>query len=94
MYQYSVISFARQSFAYRNYFSAFGSPESEDSADPAFGPFNPAHLDTGQGIIQFLGNGPHFLHAAGETDLFAVIHDLAHRADHRRCAADLSLIHI
>ena len=44
--------------------------------DPALRSFDPAHLDTGQGLIQFLGDRSHLGHAAGQADLFAVVNDL------------------
>ncbi len=47
-----------------------------DYVDPALRCFNAAHLDTGEGIIQLLGDGAHLLHAAGQADLLAMVNDL------------------
>ena len=35
------------------------------------------HLDSCQCIIQLLGNRSHLVHSTWETDLFAMIYDLA-----------------
>ena len=43
-----------------------------DDFDPAFRSLDAAHLDAGKGFVKFLGDWTHFLHAAGEADLFAV----------------------
>ena len=49
--------------------------------DPALRSFDPAHLDTGQSLIQLLGDRSHLGHAAGQADLFAVVNDLTNRGD-------------
>ena len=49
--------------------------------DPAFRSLDAAHLDAGEGLVELLGDGAHFRHAAGEADLFAVVHDLADGGD-------------
>ena len=53
----------------------------QNLADPSFRRLYCAHLDAGQGIVQFLGHRPHLGHAAGKADLLAMIHDLAYRGD-------------
>ena len=59
--------------------------------NPAFGAFNRAHLDSCKGFIKFLCNGAHFVHSARETDLVAVVNDLAYRTDNCRRAAETAL---
>ena len=62
--------------------------------DPALRSFDPAHLDTGQSLIQFLGDRSHLGHAAGQADLFAVVNDLAYRGDHCCGTAQTSLCEV
>ena len=62
--------------------------------DPALRSFDPAHLDTGQSLIQFLGDRSHLGHAAGQADFFAVVNDLAYRGDHCCGTAQTSLCEV
>ena len=62
--------------------------------DPAFGCLEASHLDTGQGLIQFLGDRSHLIHTAGHADLFAVVYDLAYRGDDSCGAAQSALSEI
>ena len=62
--------------------------------DPALRSFDPAHLDTGQSLIQVLGDRSHLGHAAGQADFFAVVNDLAYRGDHCCGTAQTSLCEV
>ena len=48
---------------------------------PAFWGVDGAHLDAGEGVVEFFHDWPDLFHAAGEADFLAVV-------------VDLSLIHI
>ena len=62
--------------------------------DPAFRSLNAAHLDAGECFVKFLGNRSHFLHSAGEADLFAVVVDLSNRRDNGCGTAETALCEI
>ena len=62
--------------------------------DPPFGGFDPAHLNSGQSVIQLLHDGAHLLHSVGELDLLAVVVDLADRGDDSCCSAESALLEI
>ena len=62
--------------------------------DPALRSFDPAHLDTGQSLIQLLGDRSHLGHAAGQADLFAVVNDLTNRGDNCCGTAQTSLCEV
>ena len=62
--------------------------------DPAFRSLNAAHLDAGECFVEFLGNRSHFLHSAGEADLFAVVVDLSNRRDNGCGTAETALCEI
>ena len=62
--------------------------------DPALRSFDPAHLDTGQSLIQLLGDRSHLGHAAGQADLFTVVNDLANRGDYCCGTAQTSLCEV
>ena len=53
-----------------------------------------AHLDTGQCLVEFLGNRTHLLHTAREADFFAVVNDLANRGDNSCGTAQAALCEI
>ena len=59
--------------------------------DPAFRSLNAAHLDASECFVKFLGNRSHFLHSAGEADLFAVVVDLSNRRDNGCGTAETAL---
>ena len=52
-----------------------------DNFDPSFRSFDPAHLDSGKGIVQLLSNRTHCFHTAWEADFFSVVYDLSYRRD-------------
>ena len=58
------------------------------------GASNAAHLDAGECFVKFLGNRSHFLHSAGEADLFAVVVDLSNRRDNGCGTAETALCEI
>ena len=59
-----------------------------DYVNPAFGSFDMAHLDSGQGIIKLLGYRTHLFHTAGQADFPAVIHNLSNRRDNGCSSAE------
>ena len=56
--------------------------------DPAFGRFDMAHLDSGEGIVKLLDYRSHLFHAAGHADFVSMIHDLSNRGDDSRGSAE------
>ena len=55
---------------------------------PAFWGFDGAHLNAGEGVVEFFHDWPDLFHAAGEADLFAVVVDLADWGDNGGGAAE------
>ena len=68
-----------------------------DYLQPSLWSLDAAHLDSGKCLVQLLGDRSHFVHAAWEADLFAVVNNLSNRRDNCSSTAEttfLSLIHI
>lgn len=59
----------------------------QNFTNPSFRCFNSAHLNAGQGFIQFFGNWSHFAHAAGKANFFAVIYHFAYRRNNSGSSA-------
>ena len=65
-----------------------------DYLQPSLWSLDAAHLDSGKCLVQLLGDRSHFVHAAWEADLFAVVNNLSNRRDNSSSTAKTALCEV
>ena len=65
-----------------------------DYLQPSLRCLDAAHLDSGKCLVQLLGDRSHFVHAAWEADLFAVVNNLSNRRDNSSSTAKTALCEV